>query len=321
MKRLQIILGLALLSFVLTAQTPHYFYNHKKERVYLSLNTRYAFLSVREQKLPTDIQQRNVRAAELRSDNSDRKQFQNRQGTSRFFTELNFEETMSDEQYLLLLSDIQNQNEGVVISPFFKIEEGDKIGLSNFFYVKLNEVADTTLLRQMAERTNTIIIEQDMFMPLWFVLSTTERSELNALENANAFFESGLFQAAEPDLMVDVRGCVSDPFFSQQWGLRNTGQSGGNSGIDIRACAAWEISTGRNVIVAIIDEGIEVNHPDLAANIHPLRFDCATRTISTTQQFVHGNHGVPVAGVVGALQNNRHNGNPEGISGVHQIVD
>ena len=210
MKKLQIILGLALLSLVLTAQTPHYFYNHKKERVYLSLNTRYAFLSVREQKLPTDIQQRNVRTAELRSDNSDRKQFQNRQGTSRFFTELSFEETMSDEQYLRLLSDIQSQNEDVIISPFFKIEEGDKIGLSNFFYVKINEVAGTTLLRQMAERTNTIIVEQDMFMPLWFVLSTTEKSELNALGNANVFFESGLFQAAGPDLMVDAIGCVSD---------------------------------------------------------------------------------------------------------------
>jgi len=194
MKKLQIILGFTLLSFVLTAQSPYYFYNHKKEKVYLSLNTRYAFLSIREQRLPTDIQQRNIRAAELRSDNSDQKQFHARQGISRFFTELSFEETMSDEQYLRLLSDIQSRSEGVIISPFFKIEEGDKIGLSNFFYVKLNEVEDTTLLRQMAERTNTIIVEQDMFMPLWFVLSTTEKSELDALGSANLFLSLDYFK-------------------------------------------------------------------------------------------------------------------------------
>jgi len=293
---------------MLTAQTPYFFYNHEKERVYLSLNTKYAFLSVREQKLPANIQQHNVGFTELKSDRPERGQFQTRQETSRFFTTLSFEETLSDEQYLYLLSDIRTQNEGVIISPFFQIEEGDKIGLSNFFYVKLNELADTTLLRQMAERTNNIIIEQDMFMPLWFVMSITEKSELNALESANLFFESGLFQAAEPDLMVNVRLCVNDQFFSGQWGLRNTGQNGGRSGVDIRACQAWQLSRGDNITIAIIDEGIELDHPDLEENIHELIWDTQNRS-SPSQ--VRGEHGIPVAGIAGAVQNNT-----IGISGV-----
>lgn len=307
MRKLQTTLGFVLLCFILAAQTPHYFYNHKKERVYLSLNTRYAFLSVSEQVLPANIQQRNIRTTELRSDNTNRKQLQARQGTNRFFTTLSFEETMSDEQYLRLLSDIRNQNENVIVSPFFKINEGDRIGLSNFFYVKLNELADTTLLRQMSERTSTIVIRQDMFMPLWFILSTTEKSELNALENANFFFESGLFHAAEPDFMIDIRLCTNDDFFDQQWGLKNTIPQG--EGIDIRACEAWQLSRGNNIIIAIIDEGIELDHPDLQANTNQLLSWDAVRKDSPSE--IHGSHGVWVAGVAGAVQNNE-----IGISGV-----
>ena len=315
MKKLFLIIAIIILCLSIKAQTSYYFYDHEGKKVYLSLNTEYVFLSVKEPQLPDGFAQCSVEAAGFLSDKSDKRQYQSKKKNKpRFYTELKFEEKLSDEQYLKLLSDIKRQNRDAIISPYFKMKDDDVIGLSNFFYVKLKAETDTTLLRKIAEQKKCIVIEQDPFMPLWFVLSTTEASEHNALYYSNAFHESGLFQSAGPDLMVNVKACVNDPFFNQQWGLKNTGQSGGTSGIDIKACDAWQISRGENVIVAIIDQGIDLNHPDLAANIHPLKFDCDTR--SATQQFVRGNHGTPVAGIVGALQNNFVNGNREGISGV-----
>jgi subtilisin family serine protease len=52
------------------------------------------------------------------------------------------------------------------------------------------------------------------------------------------------------------------------WGLKNTGQSFGTPGADIKAEQAWDLTTGnRGIVVAVNDEGIDVNHQDLQANI------------------------------------------------------
>ena len=61
----------------------------------------------------------------------------------------------------------------------------------------------------------------------------------------------------------------NDPQFGNQWGLHNTGQSGGTPGADIDAPEAWEITTGGvtvfgdTIVVAIVDGGCQLNHPDL----------------------------------------------------------
>ena len=75
---------------------------------------------------------------------------------------------------------------------------------------------------------------------------------------------------AEPDDVVTANVGPNDPSFSQLWGLRNTGQSGGVAGVDIRATNAWETEsdTGSlSVKVGVIDTGVDHTHPDLAENI------------------------------------------------------
>ena len=319
MKKVTLIFGLIILCFIAKSQTPYYFYSYTGEKVYLSLDAKSAFLSLKEQQEPESIQQRSIRTNSLRSDDSDRKQYQAKQGTSRFYTKLDFEENLSDEQYLNLLADMKRQNKAAIISPYFKTNKTDGIGLSNFFYVKLKEEKDTILLREMAERIECMIIEQDPYMPLWFTLSITEASIVNAMEAANVFYESGLFQYAEPDLILKYTTCcVNDSSFKYQYGLKNTGQNGGTQGMDIRACEAWKYSKGAGVKIGIFDMGVELNHPDLANNINPLRYNCDMRTTlldtiynkPNTQILV--SHGTMCAGVACAVQNN----NGTGISGV-----
>jgi len=71
----------------------------------------------------------------------------------------------------------------------------------------------------------------------------------------------------EPDFAIRPTAVPNDPSFTDQWGLRNTGQSGGSRGGDIAAVSAWDVTTGsRSVVVAVIDSGFDYTHPDLAAN-------------------------------------------------------
>jgi proprotein convertase subtilisin/kexin type 2 len=61
----------------------------------------------------------------------------------------------------------------------------------------------------------------------------------------------------------------ADPLLSAQWHLRNTGQTGGTAGEDLRAFDAWATTRGEGVRVAVIDDAVEVVHPDLLPNVVP----------------------------------------------------
>ncbi|MFH1243854.1 MAG: S8 family serine peptidase [Pseudomonadota bacterium] len=81
-------------------------------------------------------------------------------------------------------------------------------------------------------------------------------------------YESGLVEYAEPDYVVDMDLTPNDPQFGQLWGLFNTGQSGGTVDADIDASDAWDINTGNpDIVVGIIDTGVDYNHEDLSANM------------------------------------------------------
>lgn len=115
---------------------------------------------------------------------------------------------------------------------------------------------------------------------------------------------------------------TNDPFFSLQWHYKNTGQSGGTSGADIALEQGWSIEQGKsNVIVAIIDGGIDIRHPDLAGalwvNSDEIpgngRDDDANGYVDDVHGYGFGDntgtiypnfHGTHVAGTIGAITNN-----------------
>jgi len=143
---------------------------------------------------------------------------------------------------------------------------------------------------------------------------------------------------AEPNYILHTFAQPNDPLFPQQWGLSNTGQSGGTPGADIHAPQAWDITTGSSdVVVAVIDTGIDYTHPDLAANVWsaPTSFTEQVGSYSVTcPAGSHGiqpgalggngnacdpmdldGHGTHVAGIIGAVGNNG-----LGVSGVNWNV-
>jgi len=65
-----------------------------------------------------------------------------------------------------------------------------------------------------------------------------------------------------------TRAVPDDPLFARQWHLDNTGQSGGTVAVDAGVVEVWDSLKGSpNEIVAIVDDGVEIAHQDLVANV------------------------------------------------------
>ena len=121
-------------------------------------------------------------------------------------------------------------------------------------------------------------------------------------------------ESAEPNFLIahDQLGTLpNDPRFAEQWALRNTGQTG-QFGADIDASAAWQTTTGRaNLVVAIVDSGIDFTHPDLAdnewLNSNPVNSDPhGWDFVADSGEIVdEQGHGTAVAGIIAASGNNQ----------------
>jgi len=128
---------------------------------------------------------------------------------------------------------------------------------------------------------------------------------------------------AEPNYKYQTQTLPNDPSLGGLWGLNNTGQTGGVIDADINAVEAWSITTGSpDVVIAIIDTGVDYTHPDLASNVWSNPGEIAANGIDDDGDGyvddVHGintitgsgdpfddnGHGTHVAGTIAAAGNN-----------------
>ncbi len=160
----------------------------------------------------------------------------------------------------------------------------------------------------LAEKNLTVLNKLSFAPNLYEVLA---QGREDALEASVELHDDERFILAEPAFIEHIPGrfTPTDDRYDEQWQWNNTGQTGGTNGADVRAEAAWDTTRGAGIRVAVIDNGFDADHEDLAAGVGAMsgffsRSGSVTSFNQTTAGMPDGNHGTFCAGMVGARHNN-----------------
>jgi len=118
--------------------------------------------------------------------------------------------------------------------------------------------------------------------------------------------EGGVIEIACPQIerQLSTKLIPDDTKFGDQWHLRNTGQTGGTSGEDANLTGAWDSYLGTGVTIGIVDDGLEIDHPDLSSNYDSTNdYDYCNNDGNPTPSNWDA-HGTAAAGVAAATGDN-----------------
>lgn len=198
---------------------------------------------------------------------------------------------------------VSDFGENVIYSaPYYLLPTGKEVGLSELFLVKLKAAADYVILEQFAN-LHKVNIVKNMSRPLWYKLSCSINSTDNALRMANLAHESGLFASAEAIFINNITldtDLYNDPEYDYQWNISP------NESYSINLGNVHSITSGeKDVMVAIIDTGFQLDHPDISMTSG---WD-ATHRSTCARLYEYDNpkytfHGTGTAGIIGAKANN-----------------
>ncbi|HOC94913.1 MAG TPA: S8 family serine peptidase [Candidatus Cloacimonadota bacterium] len=196
--------------------------------------------------------------------------------------------------------------------------------LSSFGIAELDELSrrfEVSKINQLfyspAHRSEFAQRHRDWGLHLWYEISFASKADIRDIvmayrglegsvewaepEYKKVLYESVVGQDQEAPETLD-RWTPNDPYYSSQWHYNNTGQQGGTVDCDIDLPEAWDLEKGhQDVIVAVIDEGVQTNHTDLNNNIWS---GVGYNFVSGSSTINPGDHGTHVAGTIAAENNN-----------------
>ncbi len=202
-----------------------------------------------------------------------------------------------------------------IVPVYREPQSGLRMVVTDEITVRFKSDVSSEVIDKFNKENGVEIIKKDRFAPNQYTLKVKDPKETFTI--ANKYHESNLTEFAEPNFFSEIKK-ASIPYF-EQWHLFNTGQDNGLAGEDVKAKEAWNLTKGSpDIDVAIIDDGVDLKHPDLKPNIwtnpdssqpevHGWNFfsenDNPNPQMFTPPFFVrdkNDNHGTSCAGVVAA---------------------
>lgn len=192
------------------------------------------------------------------------------------------------------------------INAVYQQRDGHVLIGTRTLTVQFNPELAENEARARLQRLGLTVVRELRFAPNQFEVRVPPGTDL--LDVANTLQEQEGTVHAEPAFVefIGQRLTPSDPTYGQQWQLNNTGAGGGVAGADIRAERAWDFTRGAGARVAVIDNGFDVNHPDLTPAITGESgfFDNTGAFRRTLTGYPDSDHGTFCAGMAAARHNN-----------------
>jgi subtilisin family serine protease len=200
-----------------------------------------------------------------------------------------------------------------VIKDSFRSRDKQQRYASNEVLVKFNSSLSENEVASLIETYQSQKIRK---IPKLNVYKIQIPENYSVEEMVYAFNRNPDVMYAEPNYIARITETPNDLLFEEQYALNNTGQSigapgspSGTSRADIKAPEGWEETKGTaSTLIAILDTGIDLVHPDLQNKVFSGGRDFVNDDFDATDDHWHGTH---VAGIAAAETNNR-----EGIAGV-----
>ncbi len=172
------------------------------------------------------------------------------------------------------------------------------------------------------QRLSPVCPDLNIYLYNWY--------ELDSLSTIKAIDQSPFVVVSQSNKKAKYR-YPNDPLFTQQWSLFNKGDLNGGFDADIDILEVWQTTTGGltnsgdTIVVAVLDSGINLDHPDLQGNIWTNKHEIPNNGLDDddngyiddyygwnfkrqnndiTNGGLGGFHGTPVAGIIGAKGNN-----------------
>jgi subtilisin-like proprotein convertase family protein len=190
--------------------------------------------------------------------------------------------------------------------PGRSVEPGPPVVLTEQWLLQVREAA---VARTALAEAGFILTDEPAYAPDHWIVAAREGGAIGGLKAAAALHGHPAIADLSPLLrrQRQRRTVPNDPYFPLQWHLQAGGKNAGKPGTDVRVTPVWELGlTGQGVRIAIVDDGLDLTHPDLLVdtdNDYDWN-DSPPDGDPTPDAFNEDYHGTAVGGLAGARGNN-----------------
>jgi subtilisin family serine protease/subtilisin-like proprotein convertase family protein len=150
---------------------------------------------------------------------------------------------------------------------YFTAVGGERLEVTQDVYVSLRPGVDATA---MFAGAGYLAVKPVRGTDNEFVVTLDAPAGRAVLTAADTLSRDPRVAFASPDFIMHMTpyAMPNDPLASSQWHLQNTGQNGGKVGADANVMGAWNLGyTGQGITVAVLDDSVQINHPDLVSSL------------------------------------------------------